>query len=252
MKVFGITIGSPDPAPLMLGAQPAVNLLPSEVLAARKSRGVRRGIVAAAIVLIVSAGGGTAAAKLQALAAEVELAFAEAQTVELLARQAEFADVLAVEAEIEARQAAREVATGTEIDWRGVIDGIVATLPEGATLVNVTAEGSSPMAGHAQPVAPLQGARVATVTFTVRSTAMLPDVVDALEGLPGFVDAQVPTQTVIPEEGIVDSTFVVHLDEGAYTNRFPPTVQAQPEPGQPAAGAEGSTDAEASGEEGQQ
>lgn len=221
MKVFGITIGSDDPAPLMLGAQPVVNLLPNEVLAARKSRGVRRGIVAAAIALIVGVGAGTAGAKYQAITAAVDLAVEESRTAALIAEQSEFADVVAVEAEIAQRIAARHVVTGTEIAWSSMIDSFIATLPPGASLAGVTTEGTSPMALHAQPLAPLQGARVATATFTVRSDAQLPDVLDALETLPGFVDAQVPEAAAL-EDGSIETTFVLHLGEGAYANRFPP------------------------------
>ncbi|WP_026374001.1 hypothetical protein [Agrococcus lahaulensis] len=244
MKVFGITVGrGGDAPPLMLGAQPVVNLLPPEVLAARRSRAVRRVVVAAAVVLVVGAGGGAAAARVQAIAAEVELAGAQARTAALIAQQGEFGDVLAVEAEIAERVAARHVVTSTEIEWRSMIDAFLATLPPDATLTSVAAEGSSPMALHAQPIAPLQGARVATLTFTVESDARLPQVLDALATLPGFVDAQVPVVTAL-ETGRTETIFVLHVGEEAYANRFPPEAEAGAE-----ASEDASTDADAGAED---
>lgn len=245
MKVFGITIGgSSESSQLLLGAPPAADLLPPEVGIARRSRGMRRGIVAVAVLLMVASGGASAAAKYQAVAAEVALALEQERTVALIAEQAEFADVVAVQTEIEEREAARRVATGTEIDWQVFVTSIAEAMPADMVLRSVTAEGSSPMAGLAQAADPLQGPRVATVTCIVRSPVMItvPDVVDLMGGLTGFVDAQVPISELKPE-GYFETTFVVHLDGTAYLNRFPAA-----EPSQESA-EEGPVDADASGEE---
>lgn len=237
MKVFGLTIGEGgSAAPLVLGAPPAVDLLPPEVRAARKSRGVRRGVVAAAVLVVLAVVAGGTVVKLQSITAEVELALAQSETQALLARQAEFGPVLAVQAEIEEREAARRVITSTEIDWQVIIDAITATLPDDASLTSVTIDSGSPMAAYAQPVAPLQGSRVATVTFSARSAVLLsvPGIEDELSSVPGFVDVQVPSATEDPEGGFA-TTFVVHLDEGAYTGRFP-AEEAGAEAEQPAGG----------------
>lgn len=223
MKVFGITVGgTTDGAPLELGAHPAVDLLPPEVGLARRSRGIRRGVVAIAVLVIVGVVAGGAGAKVQAIAAEVGLLIEQDRTAALIDRQAEFAGVLAVQAEIEEREAARQVIASTEIDWQSTLAAITGTLPADATLASVAVEGSSPMLAYAQPVVPLQGARVATVTFTVRSPALLsvPGIEDQLASVPGFVDVQVPSSAV-DQEGVFETTFIVHLDEGAYSGRYP-------------------------------
>lgn len=246
MKVFGITIGgATEGAQLILGGPPAAQLLPPEVGIARRSRGMRRGIVAVAVLLMVASGAGSAAAKYQAFVAEADLALEQERTISLIAQQAEFAEVVAVQAEIEEREAARRVATGTEIDWQAFVTSIEASLPANMTLQSVAAEGSSPMAGLAQAADPLQGARVAAITCIVLSPVLItvPDVVDLAGGLTGFVDAQVPSSEWVPEEGHFETTFVVHLDEGAYANRFP-APEADSE-----GAAEGPVEADASGEE---
>jgi hypothetical protein len=245
MKVFGITIGGPsESAQLILGGPPAAQLLPPEVGLARRSRGIRRGIVAAAVLLVVASGGLSAAAKYEAFTSEVELALEQERTLALIARQAEFAEVVAVQAEIEEREAARRVVTSTEIDWQSFVTGIEAVMPAGMVLHSVAAEGSSPMAGLAQAADPLQGPRVATVTCIVRSPAMItvPDAVDLMDELPGFVDAQVPISELKPE-GYFETTFLVHLDEGAYLDRFPAVEPsedaADPSPADAGASGEG-------------
>lgn len=250
MKVFGITIGgSGGSAPLALGAHPTVDLLPPEVRLGRRSRGIRRGVVALAVLLIVAVAGGGVFAKLQAVTAEATLAAEQARTQALIDRQAEFGDVMAVQAEIDERLAARQVITSTEIDWQAVIQAMRGALPADASMTAVRVEGASPMEAYAQPTAPLQGARVATVSFTVRSATFLsvPDVQDALAGVRGFVDLQVPSSSIDPVDGSFETSFVVHLNEEAYTGRFPAEVTTADE--QPAAPIDASADAEADAEE---
>ncbi|GEK80995.1 hypothetical protein [Agrococcus baldri] len=223
MKVFGITIGSPAEGgpPLVVGGYPVVDLLPQEVRVARRSRGIRRGVISVAALLVVVAIGGGVAAKFAAVAAEVRLAGAQVRTEQLLAQQAEYFEVTSVQAEIDQRTAARYVITSTEIDWRSIMTQIRSMLPAGATVLSMDADGASPMELYAQATSPLQGARVATVRFTIQSSSMLsvPALVDQLATLPGFVDAQVPSTTATEEA--VETSFVVHLDQGAYANRFP-------------------------------
>lgn len=226
MKVFGLTIGEPAESAaiaggLAVGGHPSVDLLPQEVRVARRSRGIRRGVLSFAVLLVVVAVGGGVAAKFTAVAAEARLAASQVHTEQLLAQQAEFTEVTSLQTEIAQRTAARHVVTSTEIDWRSIMTQIRTMLPTGASMISMDVDGAAPMELYAQSTAPLQGVRIATVRFTVRSDTMLsvPGFVDDLEALPGFVDHQVPSTTA-SEEG-VETSFVVHLDHRAYANRFP-------------------------------
>lgn len=250
MKVFGVTIGRGGAsAPLALGAHPSVDLLPPEVRLGRRSRGMRRSVVALAVLLIVGVAGGGTWAKLQSITAEATLAAEQDRSQALIDRQAEFGDVMAVQAEIDERLAAREVITSTEIDWQAIIVAVRGTLPEDAIVMSVSVDGSSPMEAYAQPTAPLQGSRVATVSFTVRTPEFLsvPDIEDKLAGVLGFVDVQVPSSTLDPVEGFFETSFVVHLSDEAYTGRFPAEVSSAAE--QPASTNDATADAEADAEE---
>ncbi|WP_405217163.1 PilN domain-containing protein [Agrococcus sp. Ld7] len=225
MKVFGLTIGEAPTggSPLVLGGAPSVDLLPREVRDTRKSNRARRGVIAVAVLAIVATAGGGAAATYASILAEVQLASAEQRTEALLARQSEFVEVTTLQRQIEERTAARQVITGTEIDWQSVLADVRATLPEGAVVTALAVDGASPMEPYAQAGVPLQGPRVATVSITVQSSTIMSaaDVVDALEAVPGFTDVQVPTTAVV-DAGIAETTFVLHLDEGAYSARYAP------------------------------
>lgn len=233
MKVFGLTIGSDaggGPA-LVVGGHPSVDLLPPEVRITRRSRGIRRGVIALAVVIIVGAAATGVLAKVNSVSAAALLVAEEARTQLLLDRQSEFFEITAVQSEIEERTAARQVITGSEIDWRAIIAEVRGTLPEGAVLTNIAVDGASPMAPYAQASGPLQGARVATVSFTITSPAIfsVADITDKLAALPGFVDSQVPSAAAV-EPG-AEASFVVHLDQGAFANRYPSeeaTAEAAP------------------------
>lgn len=262
MKVFGLTIGdAPATGPaLMLGATPGVDLLPREVRDTRKSNRTRRGVIAVAVLAIVATAGGGAAATYASIVAEVRLASAEQRTEALLARQSEFVEVTTLQRQIEERTAARQVITGTEIDWQAVLTDVRATLPAGAIVTSLAVDGASPMQAYAQAGVPLQGPRVATVTFSIESSSILSasTVVDALAAVPGFVDVQVPSASVVDEtvgetsQAIAETSFVLHLGEGAYSARYTPIEAAPAEtPSADASGDETET-VEAAGTDGEE
>ncbi|WAC66366.1 hypothetical protein OVA14_00770 [Agrococcus sp. SL85] len=250
MKAFGIELGGGAPKqPLVVGGVPGVDLLPPEVRIAKRSRRTRRGVVAAAVAVVVLAGSGAVAAKAQSLVAELQLAEGEARTIELLQAQAAFGEVTDVQTEIDERSAARAVATSQEIAWASVVTEIRGMVPAGSTLATIVADGATPMTAYGQSVVPLQGPRLATVTFTIvgPSAEDAAAVLDRLAEMDGYVDAHVQSRSAL--EGIVESELVLHLDGGALSNRFP----APEAPTAAGAGDGAGTDAEAaSGEEGQQ
>lgn len=222
MKAFGIEVGGGRALqPLVVGGTPSADLLPPEVRAARRSRSIRRGVVAAAVMVLVVAGAGAAAAKAQSLVAQVELAAGEARTIQLLQEQAAFSEVTAVQDEIGERAAARAVATSQEIIWQPVLAELRGMLPEGTVLVEAAVDGATPMLAYGQPVAPLQGPRLATVTLRTLGVdpAAAPAILDRLSEIDGFVDGHVPLRQGV--EGAAETRFVLHLDGGALAGRFP-------------------------------
>ena len=81
---------------LAVGAEPRANLLPPEVAQRKRARAARRGLVALVIGVLLLVAGGYAFASIQAIAAQAELATAQARTAELLAEQLEYSEVTSV------------------------------------------------------------------------------------------------------------------------------------------------------------
>lgn len=204
----------------ILGREPRVDLLPPEVHAQAKNAGVRRLLIYILIGVIVLVIAGTAAATLGALSAQRGLASEQARTQDLLAQQGGYVKVRGVQADVSAAEAAQRVGASSEIDWQNYIDRVQASLPHSVVLVTVDTDSISPMAVYAQATTPLQGPRVATLSFTA-SSPTLPDVaawLDALGTLPGFADAT--PGSVVGGPGGYTVSIVMHINKEAYSNRF--------------------------------
>lgn len=206
---------------LVVGGQPRVDLLPPEIrgLAAAKKLHGRLGLVIILlIVLAVLASGG---AGLVAIQATSDLALEQAQTQSLLSQRAKYIEVRKVQDDVGLIEAARQVGTSTEIDWKSYLIAVQKTLPGNVTIDTVKIDSASPLADYAQPTAPLQGARIATLNFSATSTTLpkVPAWLDGLETLPGFADA-LPGSVVRNEDGTYTVTITMHINDEAYWNRF--------------------------------
>lgn len=205
---------------LVVGGESRIELLPPEVAARAKARSTRRALVGVVVIAGLVTAGGYGYASVVAASSAASLAAAQEQTSALIAEQAKYAEVGQVEGELAAARAARVVGTATEIDWSAYIAAIQGTLPAGMTIESITTEGGTPTTSYAQASVPLQGPRVATVTFTAASPTV-PDVsawLDALRTVPGFVDAM--PSTIVSEENAYSVGVTLHLNSDAYANRF--------------------------------
>lgn len=206
---------------LVIGGAPRVNLLPPEVRQQRKAKTIRRrlgfGVIAVVAIVVV----GTGAAVVLAIQAQQLLANEEAITPELVAEQSQYLEVRAVQNEMGLVEAAQQVGGSTEIDWKEYLDGVQEILPASVTIRTVAVDSASPLALYGQPTGPLQGARVATVTFTAES-AGLPDVpawLESLATLPGYADA-LPGSITRDDEGVFTVAITMHVNDAAYSQRF--------------------------------
>ncbi len=207
---------------LRLGAEPRVDLLPPEVLALRQGRATRRALgvgVAAVLLLTLAAVGGST---LLSMSATQQLLTAQNATTDLLAQQQKYLDVRKIQDQVKVVQAAQQVGASTEIDWRGYLTKVQQTLPPNVTLQTITVDSASPLAAYAQSTAPLQGARIATLSFTAQSPTLpqVPSWLDSLAGLPGFVDAVPGSVTLDQQSSVYTVNIVMHIDQAAYSGRF--------------------------------
>ena len=207
---------------LTIGGEPRVDLLPPEIRAQRNAAAVRRRLGYGVILLIVLVAGGSGATGIQAIQAQASLASEQALTANLLVQQRKYIQVRSVQDEVSLIQAAQQVGTSTDIDWKKYLSEVQATLPANVTLDTVTIDSASPLTEYAQATAPLQGARVATLSFTAKS-ATLPEVpawLNALTSLPGYTDASPGSVTLDPTTGVYTVDITMHINQAAYTNRF--------------------------------
>jgi Tfp pilus assembly protein PilN len=206
---------------LVLGGVPRVNLLPPEVGQAAKARSLRAGLSLLVVAAMVVVGAGYGLASLHAGTAQQALDHANQRTVELLAQQKKYVEVRKVTSNLALTTAARQVGSSTEVNWKSYLESIQANLPSGTTIVTFAAATGSPLAEFAQATVPLQGERIAELTFSAE-TQSLPDVpawLNALASLKGFVDAS--PGSVSLNDGVYTAAVTMHISEVALANRFP-------------------------------
>ena len=227
--VLEAPVRAPEPAPERpkkrtgIASAPRVDLLPQTLRVRQKQKRQRRllrvGLVAAVAVVAL----GTSGAIAFNVTAQSSLSAAQEETLSLLAQQAQYAELRGVQERIALIEAGQAVGAGTEVDWAAYLGALRGSLPGGVRLTSVTVDSATPLAVYEQSTAPLEGPRIATLTFTALSPA-LPDVptwIDALATLPAFVDA-VPNSVTLDESGAYAVNMTMHIDNRAFSGRFAP------------------------------
>ncbi len=167
----------------------------------------------------------------------MQLGLAQQTQQQLVAEQSQYAEVRQVKDTIDTIMAGQQVGASTEIAWRDYLLLLQRTLPSGVVLDTVSIDSGTPMAAFGQSDAPLQGTRVAALTFTATSETLpsIPDWLRAMATLPGFVDA-IPGS--VSREGSTYVTQVLlHINADAFSLRFDPERASR----QPKAEAEASS-----------
>lgn len=207
---------------LIIGGEPRVDLLPPEVLKHRKAKAMRRSLGIAVVGLLVIVIAGTAGAMVLSDQAQEKLLAEQSLTADLLAEQTKYGEVRTAQAQVDLVKAAQLVGASTEIDWKLYLQGVQATLPASVAIKSVTVDSATPILLYEQATAPLQGARVATVSFSA-SSATLPDVSTWLNGLatlPGFADALPASVSLDETTQLYTVNITMHVNEAAFAQRF--------------------------------
>ncbi|TAM69502.1 MAG: hypothetical protein EPN48_09090 [Microbacteriaceae bacterium] len=208
---------------LALGPEPRVDLMPQSIRLQRKRSKTARRLGFAVVGVVVLTLAGVAASTYASLVSEQNLAAAQANTQNILRQQAKYMPVRTVQARIGLVQAAQQVGASTEIDWKTYLTAVQNTLPAGVQMGTVKIDSASPLAAYAQASAPLQGSRVATLSFAA-TTATLPQVpawLNALATLPGYADGA-PGTVTRNENGSYVANVTLHINEAAFDKRFEP------------------------------
>ncbi|WP_157887482.1 hypothetical protein [Frondihabitans sp. PAMC 28766] len=205
---------------IAIGGQPRVDLLPLEVRAERKAGLVVRRAwlgVAAAVVLM---GIVTGASTLYANNATTSLASTQAETTALTTQQSKYSAVKTTQSEVGLIQAAQSVGGSTDVDWAGYLEKVALTVPTGVSVTSLSVSSTSPVLALAQPMSPLQGQRVATLSFEITATS-LPAITTWLNTLPtlkGYVDASASSAS--SESGGYTASVTLHINQKVFTNTY--------------------------------
>jgi hypothetical protein len=218
---------APNDGVLVIGGDRRVDLLPPEVRIERRGQRQRRrltlGVTGVAVLVACGVGASTALA----MTAQTQLATEQARTETLLTEQGKYFAVRALHNQIALSEAAQQLGASTEIDWKGYLDAVQGTLPSSVAIGTVQVDSSTPFAVYTQATAPLQGLRVATVSFTATS-AVLPDIpawLNALSTLEGFADALPGSVSLDQNSGSYTVTITMHVNDRAFAHRFDPTAK---------------------------
>ncbi|THG29656.1 PilN domain-containing protein [Naasia lichenicola] len=212
-------------ASMTIGGMPKVDLLPLSIRVLDRQKRARRTMRLAALGIAVIVLAGTGAAWYLNTTTQDELTEAQSLSSSLVGQQAQYSDLVATEQRIDLIEAAQAVGGSTDVDWRAYLADMQATLPAGVVIKTVSIDSAAPGMVYEQSATPLEGSRIATLTFSAISPS-LPDVptwLDGLRSLKAFVDAT-PNSVQLDETGgtyVVDIT--MHINTDAYTNRFATT-----------------------------
>ncbi len=171
-------------------------------------------------------GGGIALGHTEASQAKVKLSIEQSNAQAILIQQKKYGEVQQIQKEVGLVAAAQQVGTSTEIDWRTYLISVQSTLPPNVTLDSVNIDSATPFTSYAQASAPLQGERVATLSFTAISSTLpqVPQWLVALSTLKGFADAN-PGSVTRNENGTYSVNITMHINQAAFTNRFASAVK---------------------------
>jgi len=219
-------IGKSKGSDLLIGGPSRVSLLPPEVRLRRTANTSHRRLGFAIVLVVLLVLGGSALARALAQQADRNLAIEQANTQLLLVQEQKYVEVRRIQDQIDSIRAAEQVGTSTEINWQQYLTSVQATLPAKVTLSTINIDSETPFAPYTQATAPLQGERIATLSFTAKSSTLpqVPAWLNALTTLPGYADAS-PGSVTRDETGSYSVSITMHINKAAFTNRFATVVK---------------------------
>jgi hypothetical protein len=178
----------------------AADLLPIEVLEARRTRRIRRMVIMVAILVVVAMIGWYGFARIQTGLAEDELARARAETVRLDKQQDAFAELRQVRGGSDAITRQLEQLMASDLTWGTLVRNLRDAAPSGLVITGITGtlDATRAAAGGNLGTAPVA---FATVTGIGTSKPQVAAYVDALGRLTGIADPFI-TNVTAGENGL--------------------------------------------------
>jgi hypothetical protein len=204
------------------------NLIPPEVLQARRVRAVRKLVAYLLCVLVLLAGIGYGFAFYRSQQAAETLAAEQSRTSQLLIQQKRYADVTLLQTSVAGVRTELSQLLGSDVDASALITSVLKQLPAGAT-VSQLAVTMSPPAGQQAKVNPASGtgsldtsgrAHIGLMTVTGQALRVsdVSTLVDRLRVLPGFIDPY-PTSNTTNDKGTL-FTIQFTIDDRLFSHRY--------------------------------
>jgi hypothetical protein len=179
------------------------NLIPPELLQARRAQALRKLVTAGLCVLLLLAGVGGGYAKLRAHEAAQSLAAEQSRTSQLVVEQNRYSTVTRIQGDVAQVRVQLAVLMGMDVDATELVEAVLLQLPTGATvnqlsvtiaaptLTSTNNTGASALDTSTQP-------HIGTIAMSgqARSVADVAQLVSKLGALKGVVDPYPTTNTV--------------------------------------------------------
>jgi Tfp pilus assembly protein PilN len=219
-----------DPALVSTYEVPRVNLLPGEILEARRLKRTQGFLVLGVAGVVALAAAGYLATQRQADDAEAVLTASQARTSALQAEQAKYAEVPRVLAEVDAAKSAQQTAMATDVLWYRYLNDLALTYPQNVWLTNMTASVAATGGATGEAAVPVAGSNplatpgIGTITFTGTGLDH-PDVaawLEVLDGTEGFADAYFSSsqRAELEDQAVVQFSSTVAVTADALSHRF--------------------------------
>jgi hypothetical protein len=218
------SVGGGSANHVVIGGEPRVHLLPSDVSDRKKSKGLKRKVAIGLIVVVALVAIGYGAATVSLAASQSQLQTAQTATSQLVSQQAKYNQVTKIKTDISSIQAAQKTGTTQEILWKNFTVALEGTLPAGATITALQANIDAPFAASNTAAVPLVGTHMATVQATVSmDESTIAPWLTTLSKLKGYV-ASTPDSVKSSAGSQYTVVVTIYLDSKALANRFVKTA----------------------------
>ena len=206
------------------------NLLPPEIVAARRARVLRKVVIfVLAGVLVLGAAGYFLAYK-QKQDASSELTAAQDRTAELHLQQQKYDEVVQIGDEVAEVRSKIGTLFGTDVNFPKLLNELVAKAPRGGqiTQLAVALQGGPTVSGQSttssQPPVALDPsgqmpAGSVTITGTAGSMSDVAAYVNALAGVPGVIYVY-PTSQQTDDTGVLTYALALTLTDQVYSHKY--------------------------------
>jgi hypothetical protein len=206
----------------------AANLIPPELIAARRLRSLRKLLAAGIAVLLLIGGFGYYLAATENSAAAADLVSAQDRTIQLLDQSRGYADVVAIQGTISGVHSQLAQVMSADVDLAALMGELSSALPETMMItqesITISPVGVAGDAGSTAAAGGLDTSglpRIGTITITGTGQALddLSDYLDRLRAIEGVVDV-LPVSNSLAASSGTEFNVTAGLTDAALSHRF--------------------------------